>query len=258
MNDDANREVAEVTQADDFVVSTKLISLLLTQLSEDRRLGEVFAALFSPEGLGDPPEAGRRLPPPRRHRELRHRPRGGPPPGRDRDRLPARRRRGPLAGVRHHAQPRPPAAPHADRGRPGGRARRGLRARAAVSPRPGLRAAPPVVDPRWSGLKPFSTPHSTACVRLLDVDLAVDGADVRLHRVRAQVGQRGDVGVALALGDQRQDLRLAVGEPRAAARASRSPLAGRARGGGSLTTTSPAWIASSAATSSGAGRVLER
>jgi ion channel POLLUX/CASTOR len=50
MNDDANREVAEVTQADDFVVSTKLISLLLTQLSEDRRLGEVFAALFSPEG----------------------------------------------------------------------------------------------------------------------------------------------------------------------------------------------------------------
>ena len=50
MNDDANREVAEVTKADDFVVSAKLISLLLTQLSEDRRLGEVFAALFSPQG----------------------------------------------------------------------------------------------------------------------------------------------------------------------------------------------------------------
>ena len=50
MNDDANREVAEVTQADDFVVSTKLISLMLTQLSEDRRVGEVFAELFSPQG----------------------------------------------------------------------------------------------------------------------------------------------------------------------------------------------------------------
>ena len=37
MNDDANREVAEVTKADDFVVSTKLISLYLTQLSENRQ-----------------------------------------------------------------------------------------------------------------------------------------------------------------------------------------------------------------------------
>ena len=50
MNDDANREVAEVTKADDFVVSTKLISLYLTQLSENRQLAEVFAALLSPEG----------------------------------------------------------------------------------------------------------------------------------------------------------------------------------------------------------------
>jgi voltage-gated potassium channel Kch len=50
MNDDANREVAEVTKADDFVVSTKLISLYLTQLSENRQLVEVFAALFDPEG----------------------------------------------------------------------------------------------------------------------------------------------------------------------------------------------------------------
>jgi ion channel POLLUX/CASTOR len=50
MNDDANREVAEVTKADDFVVSTKLISLYLTQLSENRQLAEVFAALFDPDG----------------------------------------------------------------------------------------------------------------------------------------------------------------------------------------------------------------
>ena len=52
MNDDANREVAEVTKADDFVVSAKLISLYLTQLSENRELSEVFAALFSPDGSG--------------------------------------------------------------------------------------------------------------------------------------------------------------------------------------------------------------
>jgi hypothetical protein len=50
MNDDANREVAEVTKADDFVVSAKLISLFLTQLSENRELASVFGALFSPEG----------------------------------------------------------------------------------------------------------------------------------------------------------------------------------------------------------------
>ena len=50
MNDDANREVAEVTKADDFVVSTKVISLYLTQLSENRQLAEVFAALFDPDG----------------------------------------------------------------------------------------------------------------------------------------------------------------------------------------------------------------
>ncbi|MFE3738291.1 potassium transporter TrkA [Streptomyces sp. NPDC059134] len=50
MNDDANREVAQVTKADDFIVSTKVISLLLTQLSENRRLDAVFADLFDPEG----------------------------------------------------------------------------------------------------------------------------------------------------------------------------------------------------------------
>jgi hypothetical protein len=35
-------------EADDFVVSTKLISLYLTQLSESGQLAEVFAALFGP------------------------------------------------------------------------------------------------------------------------------------------------------------------------------------------------------------------
>jgi len=50
INDDANREIAEVTRADDFVVSDKLISLLLTQLTENRHLAEVFEDLFNPTG----------------------------------------------------------------------------------------------------------------------------------------------------------------------------------------------------------------
>ncbi|MFI5735815.1 hypothetical protein ACIA49_37230 [Kribbella sp. NPDC051587] len=49
INDDANREIAEVTRADDFVVSEKLISLLLTQLTENRHLAAVFDDLFNPE-----------------------------------------------------------------------------------------------------------------------------------------------------------------------------------------------------------------
>ncbi|ARF59849.1 potassium transporter TrkA [Streptomyces gilvosporeus] len=50
MNSDANREIAQVTKADDFIVSTKVISLLLTQLVEDRGLYAVFTDLFDPEG----------------------------------------------------------------------------------------------------------------------------------------------------------------------------------------------------------------
>lgn len=50
INDDADREVAQVTKADDFVVSDKLISLMLTQLSENRHLHEVFFDLLDPAG----------------------------------------------------------------------------------------------------------------------------------------------------------------------------------------------------------------
>ncbi|MFE3579657.1 CASTOR/POLLUX-related putative ion channel [Streptomyces vinaceus] len=50
MNDDSNREVAQVTKADDFIVSTKLICLLLTQLAENGALYEVLADLFDPAG----------------------------------------------------------------------------------------------------------------------------------------------------------------------------------------------------------------
>lgn len=50
MSDDRNRRLAQVTQADDFIVSEKLISLLMTQLSENRHLAAVFADLFDSAG----------------------------------------------------------------------------------------------------------------------------------------------------------------------------------------------------------------
>lgn len=50
MLDDRNRELAEVTNADDFIVSDKLISLLLSQISENRKLSEVFNTLFASDG----------------------------------------------------------------------------------------------------------------------------------------------------------------------------------------------------------------
>jgi voltage-gated potassium channel Kch len=50
MMDTRNRELAEVTQADDFIVSNKLTSLMLAQISENKELNAVFADLFDPEG----------------------------------------------------------------------------------------------------------------------------------------------------------------------------------------------------------------
>lgn len=50
MIDTRNRALAEVTKADDFVVSDKLISLILAQVSENKALNAVFADLFDPDG----------------------------------------------------------------------------------------------------------------------------------------------------------------------------------------------------------------
>ncbi|MEY4531916.1 MAG: hypothetical protein RLZZ156_2639, partial [Deinococcota bacterium] len=50
MLDTKNRELAEVTKADDFIVSDKLISLMLSQISENKQLAEVFRYLFSNDG----------------------------------------------------------------------------------------------------------------------------------------------------------------------------------------------------------------
>jgi voltage-gated potassium channel Kch len=50
MLDIKNRDLAHVTKADDFVVSDNLISLMLSQISENPELSLVFEDLFDPEG----------------------------------------------------------------------------------------------------------------------------------------------------------------------------------------------------------------
>ncbi len=50
MLDIRNRALAEVARADDFIVSDKLVSLMLSQLSENKQLEKVFATLFTAEG----------------------------------------------------------------------------------------------------------------------------------------------------------------------------------------------------------------
>ena len=50
MLDLRNQDLAEVTKADDFIVSDKLISLLMTQVSENKHLMSVFKDLFNADG----------------------------------------------------------------------------------------------------------------------------------------------------------------------------------------------------------------
>lgn len=50
MMDLRNRALAEVAKADDYIVSDKLVSLMLSQLSENKGLDRVFRVLFSSEG----------------------------------------------------------------------------------------------------------------------------------------------------------------------------------------------------------------
>ncbi len=50
MLDNRNRDLAEITRADDFIVSDKIISLLLSQVSENKYLNAVFTDIFDPEG----------------------------------------------------------------------------------------------------------------------------------------------------------------------------------------------------------------
>jgi ion channel POLLUX/CASTOR len=50
MLDMRNRTLADVTRADDFIVSDKLVSLLLSQVSENKQLNAVFNDIFDPQG----------------------------------------------------------------------------------------------------------------------------------------------------------------------------------------------------------------
>ena len=50
MRDIRNRNLAEITGADDYIVSDQLLSLLLTQISETKELSAVFWDLFDPDG----------------------------------------------------------------------------------------------------------------------------------------------------------------------------------------------------------------
>jgi voltage-gated potassium channel Kch len=50
MRDERDRALAQLTQADDFVVSEQMVSLLMTQISENRHLESVFTDLFDPDG----------------------------------------------------------------------------------------------------------------------------------------------------------------------------------------------------------------
>ncbi|NGO78326.1 hypothetical protein G6045_22070 [Streptomyces sp. YC504] len=50
MTDDRNRALAPISESDDFIVSDKVISLLMTQVSENRHLARVFDDLFAAEG----------------------------------------------------------------------------------------------------------------------------------------------------------------------------------------------------------------
>ena len=50
MLNDRNRQLAESTEADDFIVSDQLIGLMMSQISENKNLAKVFGYLFSPDG----------------------------------------------------------------------------------------------------------------------------------------------------------------------------------------------------------------
>ncbi|NGN68259.1 NAD-binding lipoprotein [Streptomyces sp. A7024] len=50
MSDDSNRALAPISEGADFIVSGKVISLLMTQISENHRLADLFRELGNPDG----------------------------------------------------------------------------------------------------------------------------------------------------------------------------------------------------------------
>ncbi len=50
MLDVRNRRLADATRADDFIISNRLVSLILAQVAENKRLNALFTDLFDPDG----------------------------------------------------------------------------------------------------------------------------------------------------------------------------------------------------------------
>jgi len=71
-----------------------------------------------------------------------------------------------------------------------------------------LRPTQPVVDPVVVRAEPVPHTPDHRLGAALHLDLPVDRADVALHRVGGEVRERRDLLVALALRDEREDLRL--------------------------------------------------
>src|SRR5688500_15874472 len=63
-------------------------------------------------------------------------------------------------------------------------------------------ASSPVFDAVMVGGEAVPNPPQHCLGAASDIDLAVDGSDVGLHRVRADAGQRCQLGVCVALVDQ--------------------------------------------------------
>src|SRR5687768_8777256 len=76
----------------------------------------------------------------------------------------------------------------------------------------------PVFDAVVVGCEAVADPPQNRLGAAGDIDLAVDGSDVGLHRVRAEMGQGCHLGVAVALGDLRQNLGFPVGKSLASSR----------------------------------------
>ena len=123
MLDDTNRELAEVTEADDFIVSDKLIALLLSQVSENRKLTEVFDTLFSSASSEIYLNPAADYITPGSTVDFYAVPRGCASPRRDRHRLPGRcRRPRQRSGLRREGEPEEGRAVHPRPRRPDHRA----------------------------------------------------------------------------------------------------------------------------------------
>ena len=90
MQDVRNRELATVTDADDFIVSEQLVSLMMSQVAENKDLGAVLQDLFDPDGAELYLKPGGRLRGNRPACDVLHGARSGAAPRRNGRRLPAR------------------------------------------------------------------------------------------------------------------------------------------------------------------------